>query len=307
MISCQFCNKEFSNKGNLNFHIKNAIYCLKLRNKTKEIKEDLSCKYCKKKYSRIDYFKKHLDICKTKIILENEKMKQNMSKLQKEKEEILYERIKDLKDCNTKLAEVAKTPITINNNNTNDNSVKKVDNKVLMMLEPSDMMKDKEKIRKIFQEKFKTSHLLGGVKGVAQFSLDHIIKTDDGKLRYVCTDPSRSIFIYMNEDGTISKDIECVDFLNLIYEPVNQECKRLYHNIENDYQTLKYDLDESLDNNELTRIDDEYQDQVDILNNHKERKDIAFKKVYEVQNIQNENKGKFIKALSIPLHNSIKK
>jgi hypothetical protein len=205
-MNCEFCNKSFSTRSNLNAHLKSAKYCLKLRNINIEEKDEyLECKYCENKYYRKDYLKKHLDNCKKKILIENEKLKNEKEKilienekLKNEKEKILLFRIDDLKDCNEKISELAKIPKTINNTTTNntDQSVKKIDNRLLMLMSPSDILNNPDKVKKIFQEKYRTDHLMKGIEGLANFSIQHLLKTEDGKYCYLCTDPSRKTFVY---------------------------------------------------------------------------------------------------------------
>ena len=47
--SCQFCKKIFSNKSNLKNHLKNARYCLNLRNIDNNV--IYNCTYCNKELS----------------------------------------------------------------------------------------------------------------------------------------------------------------------------------------------------------------------------------------------------------------
>jgi hypothetical protein len=38
---CEYCNKEFKNTSTLNYHKKNAKYCLKIQNKIETPNEEL--------------------------------------------------------------------------------------------------------------------------------------------------------------------------------------------------------------------------------------------------------------------------
>ena len=104
----------------------------------------------------------------------------------------------------------------------------------------------------------------------------------------------------MNEDGTINKDLECHNLINLIYEPVNEKSKQIYSHIENVHNTLVDEVEET-EIEDIKDFEEEYQEKVQLLRLEKERKDYAYKKAYEIQNL-NDNNGKFIKSLSVPLH-----
>ena len=47
---CEYCNKIFSNKSNLKIHIKNAKYCIKMRDNYNQQKEFI-CEYCQKYFT----------------------------------------------------------------------------------------------------------------------------------------------------------------------------------------------------------------------------------------------------------------
>ena len=53
------------------------------------------------------------------------------------------------------------------------------------------------KRRTIYNDKY----LLDGIKGVAQFVYDHIVKLEDGSIAYACFDTSRQVFKYKDQNG----------------------------------------------------------------------------------------------------------
>ena len=69
-MNCEFCNKKFSNRGNLNYHQKTAKFCLALRDETNYKK--YSCKFCETSFTRIDNLQTHQETCKQKISFEKD-------------------------------------------------------------------------------------------------------------------------------------------------------------------------------------------------------------------------------------------
>jgi len=100
------------------------------------------------------------------------------------------------------LSEIAKQPR--NTNNTNSTNTSNQTN-ILMSMTPLDINED------VFGEKineyFTTDYLVYGQKGVAQFCVDHLLKDDNGKLTYICTDPSRNTFRYRTVSGVLERDV----------------------------------------------------------------------------------------------------
>ena len=62
----------------------------------------------------------------------------------------------------------------------------------LINMTPFDM--NKENFAKTIEESFTKEYLLEGQKVVAKFAFDNLLKDENGKLKYVCTDPSRQIY-----------------------------------------------------------------------------------------------------------------
>lgn len=68
---CEFCDKTFSTKSNLNTHIKTAKKCIKSRDIQIKLDKSHSCDYCPKVFTRKDYLQNHLKVCPEKIELDN--------------------------------------------------------------------------------------------------------------------------------------------------------------------------------------------------------------------------------------------
>ena len=204
MNKCQYCEKIFSSKSNLSNHQKTAKFCLSKRN---IINDDYNC-VCKKKFTTKLAFDRHKKICnisdinneksnEIKIYLEQLKNKDEQLKHKDEQLKNKDEHIKYLED---KLASIALAGI----NKTT--TVNNINNKILN-ISPLDL-NDCEKIKTILDTKFDHNYIIEGQKGVAQFVVEHYLKDDEGKLKYVCTDPSRQIFKYKDDLGDIQKDVK---------------------------------------------------------------------------------------------------
>ena len=176
MNKCQYCEKIFSTKSNLYTHQKTAKFCLNKRN---IINENYKCD-CKKKFTTKIAFDRHKKIC-------------NVS-------DIHIEKNNEIKIYLDKLASIALAGV----NKTT--TVNNINNKILN-ISPLDL-NNSEKIKSILETKFDHNYVIEGQKGVAQFLVDHYLKDDEGKLKYVCTDPSRQIFKYRDDLGDIQKDVK---------------------------------------------------------------------------------------------------
>ena len=281
-MECEFCNKKFKSKGILKNHQNTAKYCLEIR---KEINEQYKCEYCFKNLTSKFNLENHYDKCiekkinlekdmhiqkmKNDFLFENEKLKNELllkTSLIEEQKESIKELQKQIKE----LASLAiDKPNTINNNhNLNNNSNNKmIDNRVLNMI-PLDL--SQENLKKTLEEKFTENHLINGQKGVAQFFVDHYLISEDQKYMFKCTDPSRKMFIYLDDEGKIHKDINALRFTKNISDPVIE----VTHNM-------------------LNELPDKYPDD-------NERMDYATVKFMEIANIKNDN-NEFIKNLIPPL------
>jgi hypothetical protein len=70
MFTCEFCNKEFTMKGNMISHQKTTKYCLEKQGKN--LSEDFKCEYCDKIFTLKTNLNEHVSICRCKKIKEKE-------------------------------------------------------------------------------------------------------------------------------------------------------------------------------------------------------------------------------------------
>jgi tRNA-binding EMAP/Myf-like protein len=201
MNQCQYCEKIFSTKSNLSNHQKTAKFCINKRQNI--IIEEFKC-YCEKIFHCKKNFNRHKKTCNLYDIIQPYIEKtikfENENKLYLEQLKQKDEHIKDLED---KLASIALAGV---NKSTTINNINNINNKILN-ISPLDL-NNSEKIKSILDAKFDHNYIIEGQKGVAQFVVDHYLKDDEGKLKYVCTDPSRQIFKYKDDLGDIQKDVK---------------------------------------------------------------------------------------------------
>lgn len=249
---CQFCKNIFKSFSNMKHHQRNTKYCIDIQLKNSEEVEHrlIECIYCQKSFAS-HMFKRHLENCKIKkekkiidlesIVKEKENELQDVIKLkerefeniikekQREFENIIREKdniienmkttiiqkdyeiiglkseIKIYKSDHDCVHEIAKQP---KNNTTN--------NKILNVLSPLDF--NVEKASEIIDSKYGTKYLFNGQKGLAKFAVENILKDENGKLNYICADPSRQIFKYKDSTGDIKKDVEAKKLTTLLLE-----------------------------------------------------------------------------------------
>jgi len=113
------------------------------------------------------------------------------------------------------IEDIARQP-RVQTNNTQNN---------LINMTPLDMSKDG--FAKSIQEKFTKNYLLDGQKGAARFAVDNLLKDDQGKLQYVCTDPSRQIYRFKTLTGDLERDVKAKKLTKALVENLTKKS----HNI----------------------------------------------------------------------------
>jgi len=228
MNKCEYCQKLFSTKSNLSYHQKTAKYCLEKRET--EYKE-YKCS-CEKNFTTKINYDRHKKICnindiinpykeeniklenQNKIYLKNiedkDKQLENQNKIYLKQ---LEDKDKHIRELEAQLASIALAGVT---KSTTTNNISNINNKILN-ISPFDL-NDSKKFKSILDSKFDTNYILDGQKGLAHFAKDHFLKDDDGKLKYVCTDPGRQTFKYKDELGDIQKDVKAKKLTKILMD-----------------------------------------------------------------------------------------
>jgi len=211
-MECDFCNKIFSCKSSLILHQKTAKYCLKLQGKINE--EQFECEHCNKKFTVKQNLISHYGICKEKEV--NYKFEQREKDIRKEFEIELKEKDNEINELKQKIAElngrlytlkedhevlkeIAKQPKNTTTTNTTTNTLN-----ITTCLDFDNI----DKIKDVIEKDFNIDYAINGQKGIAKFVKDKLLKDDNGKPLYICTDTSRQIFKYKDNKGDIKKDVE---------------------------------------------------------------------------------------------------
>ena len=113
-----------------------------------------------------------------------------------------------LKDDHELIKEIAKQPKTTNNNTTNNTL------NITTCLDFNNI----DKIKNVIENDFDIDYAVRGQKGLAHFVNEKLLKDDNGKPIYICTDPSRQIFKYKDDKGEIRKDVEAKKLTNYIVD-----------------------------------------------------------------------------------------
>ena len=303
-ISCEFCDKTFSSKSNLYTHLTKAKYCISKRNSNNAnhtpAAVNFKCSYCEKSFTSRQFSEIHKTKCNNKIIKEQillEKLEEQKilfeTKLQEQKtlfESKLQEKAfttKEFKEqisyLQEQLASVAligaskSSSITTNNNSNNTTNITQI-------LTPFNL--DDDDLMAIVKHKFDEKTFLNAQKGVAKLCYEYIIKSEEGKMRLVCTDPSRERFRYMDEKGLIKEDLKARNFIEKIYPPIHLVGQELYEKTIEKCNTIKQKIAKGEDHT------DKYLIQV--------REEAADKAWLEIRMIKSEDTNKTLrKELSI--------
>jgi hypothetical protein len=288
---CEFCNKNFVSKTNLTTHQKRAKFCLKQRG---EISEEFKCKYCYKNFASQFTLENHLDTCKKRNIQFYENKIQEIEKQYKSKEEIYIFQIEELKAQNKELqdkllnfaSDIASEAVnkeTIVNHYKTTNQTTNIDKRTINMI-PFDLTEEQayEKLKLKFTEK----HLMRGQKGLAECVIKELLQTHDGKMLMKCTDPSRKLFITINQDGKLEKDINASNLTNIIHQPAKKVCKEILDDMEERYHEIRMNTED------LEEEDEERK----YLQLETERLNYATTKAIEISSL-NKNNSDFVNGI----------
>ena len=216
MFQCEFCNKTYSSKSNLNVHKKTTKRCLDLRENVQF--EQYKCLFCDYYSENKNSIKRHEIICKSKP---------TPTPTLKSYDTLLndYENaIQIIEELRKEVAEYRKDMFTLaskpTNHINNTKNTTKTQNLLVADWRP-------EIIEEKVEENFKLEHVEDGIKGVARFTSQYITHGDGGVKCYQCTDSNREIFMYKDSNGVVQKDIRARKLKDVIKEPILKKTAEL--------------------------------------------------------------------------------
>lgn len=264
-MNCQYCNKTFSSLSNLNFHIKTAKYCLKIRNNSEIIQnndkliEEFKCDYCDDIFFRKYILNKHIKICKEKkqivdnklteknINFENEinlikNQYENQINTLKNQSDDYKTQIKDLTDRLERLCNKAiEKPTTTNVNNNKNNKINSDNNKNNKILNNLGVLElDMQKVEEVFMNQLNFQHVINGQKGVAEVFYKFFLVDHNNQPLAICTDKARGTIQYKNENGEIVKDYKAYNIGNKIAPIAEKAAEKTLEDFRDYIHTGKY-------------------------------------------------------------------
>ena len=224
IFSCSFCQKIFTSKDNLNKHIclKNEIYLeYNMENEVKLEKQRLENEvkleiYIKQVSLEIDKYKNEIRVSNERnleleIELELTKKELEIQRREIEKLDIHVER---LENKITDLALQAVNKPTISNTTHNNFNLIPLD------------IGHRNNIKDIVENHYNLEYQINGQKGLAKLLSDSGVLKPKGENIYICSDSSRGIFKYKNENGIEIRDIQAKDLTSWIHATAIKNIKK---------------------------------------------------------------------------------
>jgi hypothetical protein len=220
-MECEFCKKTFLSKNVLCHHQKTAKYCLELQGTTIT---NFECNYCKKYLASNERLVTHLNICKSKNIIEISEKEKQHEKTLKEKDNYYEILLKEKNEYIAKLEaklekfenavvsnmaatthalEVKSTKASQSASSTTNNTTLNTNITVNNVLNLSE-----EHVKKVLSERLNYNVVYAGQAGLATFVVDNMLKDAAGKLIYRCVDASRQMFEFVDENGETVRDMK---------------------------------------------------------------------------------------------------
>jgi hypothetical protein len=227
LFKCEYCASQLKSTSALNYHKKNAKYCLAIQGKEKENKIEFKCYKCSKKLVTKERLETHLLICSNTKSLELEKEIIKLNTIIENYQESEKKYILQIQELQNKLERLANKPTTSYNSNTTNN--------IHINFESIELNEQliEEKI-----DKYNDNYIVDGLQGIASYVANEVLPSENGVHKYLCTDIARNIYKYKNKDNKIVKDFKC-NKLTLITQPVMKrelDKKRIdYENLIKDY------------------------------------------------------------------------
>jgi hypothetical protein len=267
---CSFCNKKFTTKYGLDYHILHSCD-VKISTDKQQILDE------NKRLNDLISFKDEVILSKDKKILEQDLYyerlivteTQSKEKIRNEArgKELSYEKQiekleKTIEGLHDKLLRLSATKsISTVNSNCNNNSI------TLNMFITPEFVKT-QAINHLTYD-----HFADGFRGIATFVHDFILVDKSGQLVYACYDASRHILRYKDSLGNEIEDINAEKLIGIVSQPIKEKYKKMCKEFRDDIERYKQILEDD---------DESYQTKVEVR--AKLEKTETFLTVMEFQN-----------------------
>jgi hypothetical protein len=143
---------------------------------------------------------------------------------------------------------------------------------------------DPNRVMELMDKHFEP-YFFHGQSGLAQFIVDHVIHSGDGKMIMVCTDSARKRFRFVNADSQIEEDLKAKILTKRISIPVKKVCNTVFGRINSRLEAEK-----------TSKIDSRAGAfEVDLL---EKKIDLAFKNFMSIREFDCEESGDFLNELT---------
>jgi hypothetical protein len=242
-LNCNFCKKSYNSLSSLNYHQKNAKFCLELQNKLKN-GELIRCDFCLKEFTSKKYLNQHNEICKQKKTIEQTDTKRENDKLHKEISDLKVkfdlsikfkdETIEKLQKELEYYKKLANRPTTVNHT-TNNYQIE-----FNQLVQNIDLFNDNslsDKIKSITLQEM-DGYDPKNLEDCVSHSLSNKIKDYT-----FCTDKARKMVVIKKENDIVEK-ISIKEFINLCLNTGLSEIRNYIKSLEEHYDTklLEYKI-----------------------------------------------------------------
>lgn len=231
---CEYCGKRFATKYTLQKHVSSNRICTTAREKQLQEQQRQSdwMSEIEKKEQQIHELIQHYET----ELRELRNAYETRLAIQQHTLQSKEQQIEDLKVIVDKA--IAKTGNVTNIRNSQVNVMN-------VLSEKYEGRTEHDFVLEVARKKFEP-YFWDGQKGLANFCVDHIIRTRDGKMILCCTDPTRKRFKYLDADGDMREDIEARLFTEKMSVPISIVCEEVYEKIRTEiHDTMKRDIADS--------------------------------------------------------------
>ena len=273
-MNCHYCKKSFISERALLDHKRRSKYCLAIKEIEKlklerieklKIEHDKEIEKLKLEHDKEieklklerdketemierDKYKQEYDRKIEKLKLERDIEKLELERDMYKRERDMYERERDMYKRERDEEHKTIKQLALRPTNTTN---------TLVFAGPLDL--SEKRVRDCVDSNLSLNHICNGQKGVAKFAIEHLLRSEDGKKLYICTDTSRNSYTYKGTNGEIIKDKEAGKLTKTIYEPIKEKTKNIVRPLMGDDIAIDFD-----------KISDGYMSITDLQNDNKE-------------------------------------